>query len=189
MRRSTSLQSGRPGPVLVDMTKDVFQAQAHYTPVTEIHLPGLQSFHRRPWRTDPARGADDVGSRAAVRLCGRRNRRRRTHSDELRELVEALDAPAVCTLMGLGGLPGESSELHQHAWHARQLRGQYGHVPHADLLIALGVRFDDRVTGRLAAFAPHAQGDSRGYRPGGNRQEPPRRICRSWATSSACCRN
>ena len=76
-RRFTSPPRGRPGPVLVDIPKDVFQAQGHYTPVSSIHLPGYKVYHRRPRRPDPARGADDVGSRASVRLRRRRHRRRR----------------------------------------------------------------------------------------------------------------
>ncbi len=67
--------SGRPGPVLVDIPKDVFQAQAHYTPVSSIHLARLQGFHRGPHRPDPARGSDDLGVEAAVRVRRRRHHR------------------------------------------------------------------------------------------------------------------
>ena len=77
-------------------------------------------------------------------------------SAELREFVELIDAPAVCTLMGLGGAARRASQFREHARHARQLCREHGH-DHCDVLIALGVRFDDRVTGRLAAFAPHAK--------------------------------
>ena len=70
--------TGRPGPVLVDIPKDVFQAQGHYTPVSSIHLAGLPGLHRRPRRPDPARGADDLGSQASDRLRGRRHRRSRS---------------------------------------------------------------------------------------------------------------
>ena len=68
--------SGRPGPVLVDIPKDVFQAQAHYMPVTSIHLPGYKVYHRRPRRSDPPRRADDLGSQAPLCLCRRRHHRR-----------------------------------------------------------------------------------------------------------------
>ena len=77
-------------------------------------------------------------------------------SDELRELVELLDAPTVNTLMGLGALPAE----HRNFVSMPGMHGSYAAnmgMSNADLLIALGVRFDDRVTGRLAAFAPHAR--------------------------------
>ena len=69
--------SGRPGPVLVDIPKDVFQAQGHYTPVDLDPPARLQGVHRRPRRPDPPRRADDVGSRAAVCLRGRRHHRGR----------------------------------------------------------------------------------------------------------------
>ena len=147
--------SGRPGPVLVDVTKDVFQGQAHYTPVTEIHLPGYKVYSeghggqiRRAaqmmWDSERPFVYAGGGIVAA------------SAHDELRELVELLDAPAVCTLMGLGGLPAE----HPNFISMPGMHGSYAAnmgMSHADLLIALGVRFDDRVTGRLAAFAPHAK--------------------------------
>jgi acetolactate synthase I/II/III large subunit len=147
--------SGRPGPVLVDIPKDVFQAQGHYEPVTEIHLPGYKVYTeghsgqiRRAaqmmWEAERPfvyTGGGIVWGRASA---------------ELRELVELLDAPAVCTLMGLGGLPG----THPNFISLPGMHGSYAAnmgMTHADLLIALGTRFDDRVTGRLAAFAPHAR--------------------------------
>jgi acetolactate synthase-1/2/3 large subunit len=147
--------SGRPGPVLVDIPKDVFQAQGHYQPVTSIHLPGYKVFTeghsgqiRRAaqmmWESERplvyAGGGIVLGKASA----------------ELRELVEAIDAPAVCTLMGLGGLPS----THPNFVSMPGMHGSYAAnmaMMNADLLIALGVRFDDRVTGRLASFAPHAR--------------------------------
>jgi acetolactate synthase-1/2/3 large subunit len=147
--------SGRPGPVLVDIPKDVFQAQAHYTPVSSIHLPGYKVFteghtgqirraaqmiweSRRPF---VYAGGGIIAADAA---------------EELRELVELVDAPAVTTLMGLGALAAE----HPNYISMPGMHGSYASnmgMSGADLLIALGVRFDDRVTGRLAAFAPHAK--------------------------------
>jgi acetolactate synthase-1/2/3 large subunit len=147
--------SGRPGPVLIDITKDVFQGQAHYAPVTEVHLPGYKVYSeghsgqiRRAaqmmWEAERPfvyAGGGIVAANA---------------SQHLRALVELIDAPAVCTLMGLGALPAEHSNF-------ISLPGMHGSyaanmgMSNCDLLIALGVRFDDRVTGRLAAFAPHAK--------------------------------
>src|SRR5205823_5146435 len=77
-------------------------------------------------------------------------------SQELREFVQLIDAPTVNTLMGLGSLPSE----HPNFISMPGMHGSYAAnmaMSGADLLIALGVRFDDRVTGRLAAFAPHAK--------------------------------
>jgi acetolactate synthase-1/2/3 large subunit len=147
--------SGRPGPVLVDITKDAFQAQAHYAPVTEIHLPGYKVFSeghagqikraaQMMWEAERPFVYAGGGVIAA------------NASAELRALVEALDAPAVCTLMGLGALPAE----HRNFISMPGMHGSYAAnmgMSGTDLIIALGVRFDDRVTGRLAAFAPHAK--------------------------------
>jgi acetolactate synthase-1/2/3 large subunit len=147
--------SGRPGPVLVDITKDVLTGQSHYTPVCEIHLPGYRVFSeghggqiRRAaqmmWEAERPLMYAGGGIIAA------------NASNELRELVELLDAPAVCTLMGLGGLPSS----HPNFISMPGMHGSYAAnmgMTNSDLLIALGVRFDDRVTGRLNAFAPHAK--------------------------------
>jgi acetolactate synthase I/II/III large subunit len=147
--------SGRPGPVLVDIPKDVFMARGHYEPVTEIHLPGYKVFTEG--HSGQIRRAAQMfweAERPLVYagggiLLGKANK-------ELREFVEITDAPAVCTLMGLGGLPGS----HPNFISMPGMHGSYAAnmaMYNNDLLIALGVRFDDRVTGRLAAFAPHAR--------------------------------
>ncbi len=147
--------SGRPGPVLVDITKDAFQAQAHYSPVKEIHLPGYRVFtegHGGQIR----RAAQMMWEAERPFIYAGGGIIAANASDELRALTEALDAPAVCTLMGLGALPAE----HRNFVSMPGMHGSYAAnmgMSHADLLIALGVRFDDRVTGRLAAFAPHAK--------------------------------
>jgi acetolactate synthase-1/2/3 large subunit len=147
--------SGRPGPVLVDIPKDVFQGQHHYTPVTAIHLPGYKVYTEG--HTGQIRRAAQmmweakrplVYSGGGIIAAG-------AHK-ELAELVETLDAPAVNTLMGLGGLPAD----HPNFVSMPGMHGSYAAnmaLTGSDLLIALGVRFDDRVTGRLAAFAPHAK--------------------------------
>jgi acetolactate synthase I/II/III large subunit len=147
--------SGRPGPVLVDVTKDVFQAQAHYAPVTEIHLPGYRVFsegHSGQIR----RAAQMMWEAERPFIYAGGGIIAANASEELRDLAEALDAPTVCTLMGLGALPSD----HPNFISMPGMHGSYAAnmgMTHADLLIALGVRFDDRVTGRLAAFAPHAK--------------------------------
>ena len=147
--------SGRPGPVLVDVPKDVFIAQGHYTPVSSIHLPGYKVFTeghtgqiKRAAQLIRDAQKPFVYAGGGIIAAGA--------SEELRELVELIDTPAVCTLMGLGGLPSE----HPNFISMPGMHGSYAAnmgMTHCDLLIALGVRFDDRVTGRLAAFAPHAK--------------------------------
>lgn len=147
--------SGRPGPVLVDVPKDVFQATGHLDPVTEIHLPGYKVY---------TEGHSGQIRRAAQMMF--EAERPMIYAgggiilgkawNELRELVELMDLPTVCTLMGLGGLPG----THPNFISMPGMHGSYAAnmaMTHTDLLIALGVRFDDRVTGRLSSFAPHAR--------------------------------
>jgi acetolactate synthase-1/2/3 large subunit len=147
--------TGRPGPVLVDVTKDVFQGQAHYAPVNEIHLPGYKLVldgHAGQIR----RAAQMMWEAKRPYVYAGGGIIHSGAHDELRELVETLDCPAVCTLMGLGGLGSN----HRNFISMPGMHGSYAAnmgMYESDLLIALGVRFDDRVTGRLAAFAPHAK--------------------------------
>jgi acetolactate synthase-1/2/3 large subunit len=147
--------SGRPGPVLIDVPKDVFQGQARYSPISAIHLPGYKvptdghtgQIRRAAQMISEAQrplvyaGGGIVASGAAA---------------ELQSLVEMAGLPAVCTIMGLGALPSE----HPNFISMPGMHGSYAAnmaLTHTDLLIALGVRFDDRVTGRLSTFAPHAK--------------------------------
>jgi acetolactate synthase I/II/III large subunit len=147
--------SGRPGPVLVDIPKDVFQAQAHYSPVSHIHLPGYKVYtegHAGQIR----RAAQMIWEARRPFVYAGGGIVAADASDELAAFVEIVDAPAVCTLMGLGGLSSE----HPNFISMPGMHGSYAAnmgITETDLLIALGTRFDDRVTGRLAAFAPHAK--------------------------------
>ncbi|HCC55904.1 MAG TPA: acetolactate synthase large subunit, partial [Solibacterales bacterium] len=137
--------SGRPGPVLVDIPKDVFQAQGHYVPVDSIHLPG----YKVP--TDGHTGQ----IRRAAQLLWEAERPliyagggilASEAKNELRELVELLGIPTVCTLMALGALPAD----HPNYISMPGMHGSYAAnmaITNSDLLIALGTRFDDRVTG------------------------------------------
>ncbi|HWE53796.1 MAG TPA: biosynthetic-type acetolactate synthase large subunit [Bryobacteraceae bacterium] len=147
--------SGRPGPVLVDIPKDVFQARGHYVPVESIHLPGYKVF------TEGHAGQ----IRRAAQLIFEAERPfvyagggiiAANASAELTEFVELADAPTVTTLMGLGAL----SAAHPNYISMPGMHGSYAAnmgMTDCDLLIALGVRFDDRVTGQLATFARHAR--------------------------------
>lgn len=147
--------SGRPGPVLVDVPKDVFQSQGYYAPVTAIHLPGYKVFtegHTGQIR----RAAQLIAESQRPLVYGGGGLVASGAAAELREFVERTNAPAVLTLMGLGALPG----THPNFISMPGMHGSYAanmSMTQCDLLIALGVRFDDRVTGRLSAFAPHAK--------------------------------
>ena len=147
--------SGRPGPVLVDLPKDLLQAQAPWSWPPVMNLPG----YRVPGPPDPA------AIRAAAGLLRRARRpvlyvgggviKADAHA-ELRRLAELAQAPVTTTLMARGAFP----DSHPLALGMPGMHGCYTAVAalqEADLLVALGARFDDRVTGRLADFAPKAK--------------------------------
>jgi len=147
--------TGRPGPVLVDIPKDVQQAKAVYEPCDELDLPGYQP---------PAEGDPELIAQAVQMIWD--SERPLVYagggiisagaSRELREFVGRLGAPTVCTLMGLGGLPADDPNFVSMPGMHGSYAANMG-LTEADLIIALGVRFDDRVTGKLAAFAPRAR--------------------------------
>ncbi len=147
--------TGRPGPVLVDISKDALQARTTFSWPPRIELPGYR----------PVTRPHSKQIREAARLIARAHRPvlyvgggviRAEASEELRRLVELTQIPVVTTLMARGALP-DSHPLHL------GMPGMHGSVPavtglqKSDLLIALGARFDDRVTGQLATFAPEAK--------------------------------
>jgi acetolactate synthase-1/2/3 large subunit len=147
--------SGRPGPVLVDIPKDIFQARGEYKPVDTIHLPGYKVYtegHTGQVR----RAAQMVWEAARPMIYAGGGVVAAGASAELRELVNMAGIPAVCTLMGLGAVPPDNpyyiSMPGMHGSYAANMA-----ITGCDLLIALGVRFDDRVTGKLSTFAPGAK--------------------------------
>ncbi|MBC8166541.1 MAG: biosynthetic-type acetolactate synthase large subunit [Bryobacteraceae bacterium] len=147
--------SGRPGPVLVDVPKDIFVGRGHYEAVESIHLPGYKIMtegHSGQIR----RAAQMIWESERPLVYAGGGIILGNASLELKDLVEAADLPAVCTLMGLGGLAGN----HPNFISMPGMHGSYAAnmaMYNTDLIIALGVRFDDRVTGRLTSFAPHAR--------------------------------
>ncbi len=147
--------SGRPGPVLVDIPKDVFQAQGHYTPVSTIHLPGYR-LSTEGHAGQIRRAAEMIWESERPMVYAGGGIVAAEAANDLRAFVELVDIPSVCTLMGLGSMPS----THPNFISMPGMHGSYAAnmaMTETDLLIALGVRFDDRVTGRLAAFAPHAK--------------------------------
>ncbi|NTW16475.1 MAG: biosynthetic-type acetolactate synthase large subunit [Syntrophaceae bacterium] len=148
-------RTGRPGPVLVDIPKDVTRAQ-----IEESSISWSMSLHDNGKRSDIEEGcakALDMIRKAEKPLVisgggimlGRA-------WDELRTFVTTLNIPITTTLMGLGGFPASDP-------HWLGMPGMHGTyyanmaISHCDLLIAIGMRFDDRVTSKLDAFAPHAR--------------------------------
>ena len=148
-------RTGRPGPVLVDVTKDCQQARCDPNWDVTLHLPGYNPeldcepslVHRAVTLLQYARKPLIMAGNGVIQAGA---------SAELREFAERTGIPVVTTLHGLGALP-EDHPL------ALGMPGMHGwvHVNRAiqqcDVLFAVGARFDDRVTGRVATFAPNAR--------------------------------
>jgi len=150
-------RSGRPGPVLVDITKDAQQATAEYdsTVAAPVKLPGYRPvFDPRPEDLEAALDLIRKSSRPLI-LAGH-GIVESAATALLIEFAEKAGVPVACTLLGLGGFPATHAlslgmmGMHGEAWVNTSIQ-------EADLLIALGMRFDDRVTGRLDKYAPLAR--------------------------------
>ncbi|WP_345802935.1 acetolactate synthase large subunit [Microbacterium sp. AZCO] len=147
--------TGRPGPVLVDITKDAQQAEAPFIWPPKVDLPGYRPVTKAHGKQIQAAAQLLAGAKKPVLYVGGGVIRAHA-SAELKTLAETTNAPVVTTLMARGAFPDS------HPQHLG-MPGMHGTVPavlalqEADLLIALGARFDDRVTGKAALFAPNAQ--------------------------------
>jgi acetolactate synthase I/II/III large subunit len=148
-------RTGRPGPVLIDMPVDLTRAEIDYQPVGDVRLPGYQ----------PTTEGNSKQIRLAAKALA--NARRPViyagggvinadAAEELREFVTSDRLPVTCTLMGLGGFPAPHEQwlgmLGMHGTRAANYA-----MDEADLIVAVGARFDDRITGKLSEFAPRAK--------------------------------
>ena len=148
--------TGRPGPVLVDIPKDIQIANCDPDWDEEMNLPGYRVLQRsaRPEQIKQMAAAIKLAKRPIIYAGG--GIISANASDDLQTLVEKTGIPTALTVMGLGALPATDDRF-------LGMLGMHGTVysnvavSEADLLIALGVRFDDRVTGKLEAFAEHAK--------------------------------
>jgi len=148
-------RTGRPGPVLIDMPVDLTRAEIDYQPVGDVQLPGYQ----------PTTEGNSKQIRLAAKALA--NARRPViyagggvinsdAAEELRELVTSDRLPVTCTLMGLGAFPAPHEQwLGMLGMHGTRT-ANYA-MDEADLILAVGARFDDRVTGKLSEFAPRAK--------------------------------
>jgi acetolactate synthase-1/2/3 large subunit len=147
--------TGRPGPVLIDLPKDVTTHKTDFVWPESIKIRSYnptyegnkfmitQASHMIAKAKKPV-----IIAGGGVILSGA--------SKELKELAEYADVPVTMTLMGLGGFPGS----HKLSLGMLGMHGTYyanKSIQDADLLVAVGMRFDDRVTGKIDAFAPHAK--------------------------------
>jgi acetolactate synthase-1/2/3 large subunit len=146
--------TGRPGPVLVDIPKDVLQSETTFVWPPDLHLPGYRPT-MRPHAGQIAAAAKLIAaSRRPVLYVGGGVLKARA-TESLRQLAESTGIPVVTTLMARGAFPDS------HIQHLG-MPGMHGTVAavagmqRADLIVALGARFDDRVTGQLSTFAPGA---------------------------------
>ncbi len=148
-------RSGRPGPVVIDIPMDLSRADIPYEPVRDVRLPGYQPT------TD--------GNQKQIRLAAKALATARrpvlyvgggvvnaNASAELVALARVDGLPVTCTLMGLGAFPAPDEQwlgmLGMHGTRAANYA-----MDEADLIVAIGARFDDRITGKLSEFAPRAK--------------------------------
>ncbi|MGV0643167.1 acetolactate synthase large subunit [Mycolicibacterium sp. XJ2546] len=147
--------SGRPGPVLVDIPKDVLQGQCTFTWPPQFDLPGYKP-NTKPHSRQVREAAKLITAARKPVLYVGGGVIRGEASEELRQLAELTGIPVVTTLMARGAFPDSHPQN-------MGMPGMHGSVSavaalqRSDLLIALGTRFDDRVTGKLDSFAPEAK--------------------------------
>ena len=149
-------RSGRPGPVLIDLPKDVQQAETDFHPPDDgLEMPG----YRPKGKGDPElvqRAADLIDEAERPVILAGHGVLMSGAMDALRRFIEKTETPVALTLLGKGGVP-ESHPL------TLGMMGMHGEafvnhaIQDADLLLAFGMRFDDRVTGTLETYAPHAR--------------------------------
>ncbi|MCE0764057.1 acetolactate synthase large subunit [Pseudonocardia kujensis] len=147
--------TGRPGPVLVDISKDALQAQTTFSWPPELKLPGYRPTTRPHGKQIREAARLVAGARKPVLYVGGGVLKAEA-SAELRELAELTNIPVVTTLMARGAFP-DSHPQHVGMPGMHGTVAAVGAMQKADLLIALGARFDDRVTGQLSTFAPDAK--------------------------------
>jgi acetolactate synthase-1/2/3 large subunit len=148
-------RTGRPGPVVVDIPQDLSRADIPYEPVTDLHLPGYQ----------PTTDGNQKQIRLAAKALANANRPviyagggvvNAGAAAELTEFVRSGRFPITCTVMGLGAFPAPDEQwlgmLGMHGTRAANYA-----MDEADLIVAIGARFDDRITGKLSEFAPRAK--------------------------------
>ena len=146
--------TGRPGPVLVDVSKDALQALTHFEWPTSLDLPGYRPV-TRPHGKQVREAARLITSARRPVLYVGGGVIRAGASAELRVLAELTGIPVVTTLMARGAFP-DSHPQHLGMPGMHGTVAAVGALQKSDLIIALGARFDDRVTGQLSTFAPDA---------------------------------
>jgi len=148
-------KSGRPGPVLVDICKDAQQAKTEFAWPETVDLPGLEEA-APPDAKDLARAAELIAAAERPLILAGHGVLKSGASEALRAFAEKTGTPVALTLLGLGGFPASHPlslgmmGMHGEAYVNRAIQ-------RSDLLLAFGMRFDDRVTGNLKTYAPLAK--------------------------------
>jgi len=147
--------TGRPGPVLIDVPRDVMQQQTEFHYPEKLELRGYRpTIQGHPTQIKKAAQLIAESERPLI-LAGHGVILSRAF-DELRALAEKAHIPVIATLLGLSSFPGS----HPLFMGMPGMHGMYWNniaISEADLVLGIGMRFDDRVTGRLKDFAPHAK--------------------------------
>jgi len=148
-------RTGRPGPVLVDLPKDVQMATAEFSYPETVELRGYKpTYSGNDRQVEKAAKMILAASKPVVYVGG--GVVLSNSSDELKQFAEMVQAPVTTTLMAMSSFP----KKHPLSLGMLGMHGTYYAnmaVTNSDLLIAVGARFDDRVTGKIATFAPHAK--------------------------------
>jgi acetolactate synthase I/II/III large subunit len=148
-------RSGRPGPVLVDIPQDLSRAEIDYEPVTDVRLPGYQPRVEGNQKQIRQAAKALASSQRPVIYAGGGVVNAEA-AEELTEFATSDRFPVTCTLMGLGAFPAPHEQwlgmLGMHGTRAANYA-----MDEADLICAVGARFDDRITGKLSEFAPRAK--------------------------------
>jgi acetolactate synthase-1/2/3 large subunit len=148
-------KSGRPGPVLVDICKDAQQAKTEFVWPDGVDLPGLEVVEAPDPKT-LARAVELIASAERPLILAGHGVLKSGASEALRAFAEKTGTPVALTLLGLGGFPASHPlSLGMMGMHGEAYVNQA--IQRADLLLAFGMRFDDRVTGNLATYAPLAR--------------------------------
>ncbi len=147
--------TGRPGPVLIDLPKDVTSGKTDFVWPEKVDIRSYNpTYEGNKWMID--RAAHEIAKSKKPVIIAGGGCIISEASKELKELAEHANIPVTMTLMGLGAFPGSSDfSLGMLGMHGTYFANKA--VQDSDLLIAIGMRFDDRVTGKIEGFAPHAK--------------------------------
>jgi acetolactate synthase I/II/III large subunit len=148
-------RTGRPGPVVVDIPMDLSRADIPYEPVTDVHLPGYQPTLEGNTKQIRQAAKALASARRPVLYAGG-GVVNANAAAELTAFATSDRFPVTCTLMGLGAFPAPHEQwLGMLGMHGTRT-ANYA-MDEADLIVAIGARFDDRITGKLSEFAPRAK--------------------------------